>query len=59
MKKVNRVLDDEWNIGFESGLDFALHMINEGSGVEFGTLKEVIAAVKVIKKDVDKVDNVI
>ena len=59
MKKVNRVLDDEWNIGFESGLDFALHMISEGSGVEFGTLKEVIAALKVIKKDVDKVDNVI
>jgi hypothetical protein len=59
MKKVNRVLDDEWNIGFESGLDFALHMISEGSGVEFGTLKEVIAALKVIKKDVDKAKNVI
>ena len=59
MKKVNKVLDDEWNIGFESGLDFALHMINEKSESKFESLEDLIAAVKAGKKDVDKVNNVI
>ena len=59
MKFVNRVLDDEWNIGFESGLDFALYMINNASGSKFETLEHLISTIKDIKKDVDKAKNVI